>query len=334
MAQNVEQNKLLEEMKKHCFLSVMALNIMALCCVSCEKDKEDTPEYQEQINQEYGRLATDGHRYKVQGNTATAFGPAKGDGNRDEWDNMTSYVIPERVEIDGKTYTVTGFGEMAFSGCTKLASITIPKTITTIGQDAFMNCINLRSIILPEGITSIGDGVFQSCANLTSITLPNSLQTLGTYVFGGCSSLSSISIPSSVTSICDNIFQGCTGLSSLKVFCQDINIENLGLYDCKNLTSMELHSKTVTRSGCESLTEVILGEEVKVISEWAFGSCQKLKDIYCYAEEVPETYGDIVNWELYEKATLYVPSASLDAYKAHEMWGQFKTIVAIETDSM
>lgn len=171
---------------KKVLLSIMALGLMAVCCVSCEKDQKDDAEYQERINQDYGRFATDGHRYKVQGNTATVSHPANGDGNQYDWDMMTSYVIPEKVEIDGKIYTVTGIGEWAFGGCSKLASVTVPKTITTIGKDAFAGCTSLTSIVIPEGVTSIGDGVFAGCTSLTSITLPNSLQTLGAYVFRGC----------------------------------------------------------------------------------------------------------------------------------------------------
>ena len=56
-----------------------------------------------------------------------------------------------------------------------------------------------------------------------------------------------------------------------------------------------------------------------------------MKDVYCYAEVVPEIPtsqdsmdGPPFEWWHYENTTLHVPSASVAAYKAHKEWGQFK----------
>ena len=51
--------------------------------------------------------------------------------------NITSVVIEASVE---------SIGDYAFSGCTKLAAISIPKTVTEIGSAAFLSCDNLRNI--------------------------------------------------------------------------------------------------------------------------------------------------------------------------------------------
>ena len=46
-------------------------------------------------------------------------------------------VIPEKVDYNGVSYSVTGIGQSAFSDCYTLASVTIPSSVTGIGDYAF-----------------------------------------------------------------------------------------------------------------------------------------------------------------------------------------------------
>ena len=48
-----------------------------------------------------------------------------------------SIIIPESVNYEGKTYSVTSIGYSAFDGCSGLTSITIPNSVTIIGYRAF-----------------------------------------------------------------------------------------------------------------------------------------------------------------------------------------------------
>ena len=50
-------------------------------------------------------------------------------------------TIPETVDYDGKTYSVTSIGDYAFYECPGLTSITIPNSVTSIGDWAFYDCI-------------------------------------------------------------------------------------------------------------------------------------------------------------------------------------------------
>ena len=63
--------------------------------------------------------------------------------------------IPETVEIDGKTYTVTEIAADAFKDNKELTEVTIPGTVTKIGDGAFAGCENLRAIYVfaPEPIS-------------------------------------------------------------------------------------------------------------------------------------------------------------------------------------
>ncbi len=66
--------------------------------------------------------------------------------------------------------SVTSIGDMAFSSCLGLTSITIPDSITSIGDEAFNNCVRLTSITIPNSVTGIGSEAFKYSFNLKSIT--------------------------------------------------------------------------------------------------------------------------------------------------------------------
>ena len=55
-------------------------------------------------------------------------------------------VIPGFIKVGGKTYTVIGIGEQAFSKCFDLNSVTIPESIEYIRNKAFESCCNLAEV--------------------------------------------------------------------------------------------------------------------------------------------------------------------------------------------
>ena len=69
-------------------------------------------------------------------------------------------IIPESVEHEGTTYSVTSIGDEAFIWCSGLTSVTIPNSVTSIGMDAFEFCSGLTSVTIGKSVTSIGGGGF------------------------------------------------------------------------------------------------------------------------------------------------------------------------------
>ncbi|MCQ2471537.1 MAG: leucine-rich repeat domain-containing protein [Clostridia bacterium] len=82
---------------------------------------------------------------------------------------------------------VTGI-KGAFSNCSSITSVTIPKTVTNIGAKSFENCESLTSVVIPCSVKSIGDYAFENCVSLSSITISGNIVT-GEDVFNNCGSL-------------------------------------------------------------------------------------------------------------------------------------------------
>lgn len=118
-------------------------------------------------------------------------------------------TIPETVENNGITYSVTRIGDEAFGNCLALTSITIPNSVTSIGGHAFISCYALTSIIIPDNVISIGSSAFSICMSLTSISLPSNLTTIQQGTFSECTSLKSITLGENITTIEDHAFVRC-----------------------------------------------------------------------------------------------------------------------------
>ena len=176
--------------------------------------------------------------------------------------------------------------------------IVIPETVEYNGAD--------------YSVTSIGDGGFYNCRNLTSVTIPNSVMSIGHGAFSGCWRMTSATIPGSVTSIGNSAFRDCSSLTSVTIPSCVTSIEDCTFYICSGLTS------------------VTIGSGVKNICSQAFAKCAELTDVYCYAEAVPSTNSNAFRDSNIDNATLHVPTASIDNYKAVEPWSDFKAIVGLD----
>ncbi|MDR3184585.1 MAG: leucine-rich repeat protein [Prevotellaceae bacterium] len=240
--------------------------------------------------------------------------------------NLTSIIIPN---------SVTTIGEAAFSTCTGLASIIIPNSVTTIGRAAFMNCENLTSISIPNSITAIGESAFSGCDNITDATidLPNIAGTL----FRNCKNLKFVTIGPSVITIAESAFYFCDQLLEVH-FADNSRVTTIGtgaFETCGHLEEIIIPNSVTTIgvnafSGCAGLEKVTVGSSVTSIGGKAFANCTKLTAFINYRVS-PQAIGSNVFFNTpIANCTLSVPAASVDTYKAMDVWKTFKTISGID----
>ena len=113
--------------------------------------------------------------------------------NNNNYSNLTSVTIPSEVTYESVTYSVTNIDEIAFNGCSNLASVAFAEgsKLASIGEKAFANCTGLTSITIPDSVTSIGEYAFDRCDKLATVSFAEGtkLTSIGKNAFSYCLSL-------------------------------------------------------------------------------------------------------------------------------------------------
>ena len=245
-----------------------------------------------------GEVEIDGINYELNGETKQATVIKKSSGSY-----SGEVVIPESVEHEGTTYSVTSIGEIAFLCCSGLISVTIPNSVTSIGDYAFYYCSGLKSVHISDiaawcNIKFVNDysnplydahHLYLNGEEVKDLVIPNSVTGIGESAFKNCSGLTSVTIGNSVTSIGEYAFRNCSGLTSMTI-----------------------------------------GSGVKTIGSESFANCLLLLDVYCYAENVPSASSDAFDGSDIEYATLHVHDGSIESYKAKTPWSSFGKIVTLD----
>ena len=258
--------------------------------------------------------------------------------------------------------SVTGIGSYAFSGCSGLTgTLTIPGSVTSIGNSAFYGCSGLSTINfnatncttmgsssypvfsncnanaainIGEGVTTIPDYAFKGLLGNGVLIIPSSVTGIGSYAFSGCSGLTgTLTIPGSVTSIGNSAFYGCSGLSgTLTVPNSVTNIGNMAFYGCNGLTTFNFNAENCTGTidylldSNNTLSKIIIGENVATIPNNAFKNCISLDSIISYAANPPVIYGGTFDSQLSLNTPVVVPCGMVETYEDADFWYNFRHI--------
>ena len=213
----------------------------------------------------------------------------------------TDVIIP--ATYNG--FPVTGIDNAAFSGRTRLVSVTIPASVTKIGTYAFSGCSSLQTVTFKEEsrLTRVGDYAFDMCGALTGITLPNGVTEIGTYAFTYCRSLQTVTFGegSWLTRVGDYAFNMCTALTGITLP-DGVTAIGQGAFWGAGLTDITFGENSQLTEispkifyGCNALTSVTIPVGVTKIGANALRGCTGLVDLH-YA-------GTTAEWNAITKGT-------------------------------
>ena len=181
----------------------------------------------------------------------------------------------------------------------------IPDSIRRIEDYAFEFNRCLSAVTLPDGLTSIGVDAFVYCSGITSISIPNSVTSIGSGAFFGCEGLTNCTLGSGITSIPNQLFCGCYSLSAFTIPNSVTSIGYSAFWSCsRNLTSITIPSG------------------VTLIDDEAFMWCRNLRSV-TVNPSTPPALGTNVFKGANSNLRIYVPSTSVDTYKAASGWSDY-----------
>ena len=250
-------------------------------------------------------------------------------------EEIGGYVFLQCTALETVSFpeSLKGIGKYAFYNCTSLAGEVDFPDLETIGYGAFYSTA-ITKIVSLGCITSIPDGnsvdgVFRSCKQLSEVALPETLEEIGSYVFSQCTALEKVHFPSGLKSIGNYAFDSCPSLAG------ELNLPNLEM-----IGNVAFRSDAITKivslgritvipgsnsynnvifAFCKQLSEVALPETLEEIGNYVFTQCTSLQAVLCHALTPPNLSSTCFS-NTNSTFRIYVPDASVDAYKAATNW--------------
>lgn len=167
--------------------------------------------------------------------------------------------------------------------------------------DSVPSASSVVSAVVGDCVTEIKN-IFNFASSLSSITLGNSVTTLGNFAIRG-TKITSIALPNTLTTIGESALENNFRLTSVVIPSGVTSIGSQAFEDCSGLTSCTI------------------GSGVTNISYRAFYGCKKLSSITINAI-TPPTLGTNV-FDYTNNCVIYVPSGSVEAYKAASGWSTY-----------
>ena len=269
---------------------------------------------------------------------------------------LKELIIPESVEEIGRSLLLFSMevekvrlpdnlevmNDMLFAECWKLKEVNIPSKLREMYDNIFINCCEVSPsvAILPEtveildgspyyGISTIEETVvpknvrvlrqtFSGMAGLRKVTiLTDKLTEIGDDAFNWCSALEEVNIPDGITRIGEGAFFWNLRLRKVNIPSTVIRIEKHA-FDSAPLDSIDIPAG------------------VTFIGRNAFWNNRNLQKVYS-RPAIPPVTNEWTGESSYlpflhsaDEATLYVPKGSAGAYRASEVFSEFKNIVELE----
>ena len=243
------------------------------------------------------------------------------------WTKVSSVTISDDVSIIGdRAFELVGY----HSETTRI-DLKIGNGVTTIGQNAFNNCRYVNNIAIPSSVTTMSANCFSNIPGLTGLTFENGFNFVnaGQSIFSYCG-IKNLTFPTSVTNIPYRAFYSCTNLSALTIPNSVISIGNEAFYSNNSLTSVTIPD-SVTTVGTSAFTttsgglvNVDIGSGITSIGQAAFWSNRRLTRVICMATTPPTLASGTIPFPTWSSddinyPLIYVPDGSVNTYKSS--WG-------------
>lgn len=195
-----------------------------------------------------------------------------------------------------------------FRAC-KISFVTLPLALTSIPSYAFYLCYSLLNVVLPRSCT-IGNYCFNYAESLQTISFGQSISGLGAYSLQNCYNLQSVCLPSGAT-LDSHLMENDYHVRDIVIPEGVASIPDYCFCTCSNVRTLRIPS-TVTSIGSSALS-----------------SMESLTVLYCLAAAPPSLTRN--PWLSFH-VTIYVPAASVEAYKTATNWINYTSqIQAIPT---
>ena len=189
---------------------------------------------------------------------------------------LTDLVIPD---------TVTSINSYAFYGCNDLKNITIGSGVKNIGTAVFIKCRNIESINVEKGnanyrsesnclIKKSTKALILGCKN-SVIPADGSVASIGSNAFNSSVGLTSISIPTGIKTVSEGAFSDCVGLKRVDI----TDISAWCGISFANASANPLNSAHKLYLNGELVTDLVVSNNIKSISRYAFYNCSDLQSI-------------------------------------------------------
>ena len=176
-------------------------------------------------------------------------------------------TVPSTVTIDGTAYKVTAIADSAFSGSSKLTTVSISPNVTSIGKKAFSGCKKLSKVTIGKDVKTIGVNAFSGCGKLKTVNMGANVTTIGDKAFYKCTALTKITIPAKVSKIGKQAFYGCKKLKTITIKTTKLTSKKVGSKAFKGI-----HAKATIKVPKKKLTSY-----KKILKAKGVGSKVKIK---------------------------------------------------------
>ena len=231
--------------------------------------------------------------------------------------------------LDANWEKIVSIGNNAFQG-TKLSFDTLRLYCTSLGDNA-LDGVGIKTLIFEKLVNlPIGGSHYQNYGSyeaLETLVFKHTITSIPTYAFQLYANLREIDLSfSMVQSIGNYAFENTSKLSNELLF---DNLSTLGASAFVNsgVTGISIKGPITTIPAyafrkCVNVQYIDLPSSVESIGGSSFESCKKCERIICRAT-TPPTLGNAWVFAETNNCPIYVPDASLEAYKTATNWNQY-----------